>query len=442
MTIILIIIAVVAVMIFFNGLYVGAEFATVGARKTRIRQLAGNGNRQAQRLLPIMDDAKALDDYVATCQLGITISSLALGAFGQSFVAVRFEELSGGAITIAIASTIVLVIFTLLQVVLGELFPKSLAIQFPEWLAMKTIVPIQLSQFVLRPLIWSFNGSARILLRLLGLNEKGGHGTHFSQSEIELLVGESHEGGLLQDEERKLLRNAFRLGDLDAKQVMVHRTQLVTTDINSSTSDVLKVALDAGFSRILVYKDTPDNIAGFVHIKDVFGLKVKDIKQIHEIVRPLVYVPDAVPAVDVWEKLNAQRQYMAVVFDEHGATSGIITQEDLIEEIFGELQDEFDNEDALVKVDKNGRVHLRGDLLITDVNEYLEMNLPHDSADTIGGLVLSSLGRRPKVGDEYVVNDIAIRIEQLDDLRVSEVSLPASSALKIPQIGEWEVERE
>ncbi len=429
--------AVAAIMIFFNGLYVAAEFATVGARRTRVRQLAAEGNSNAQALLPVMEDTHALDEYVATCQLGITISSLALGAFAQQYVSGQLTFASA-----AIVSTVVLLIFTLLQVVLGELFPKSLAVQFPETVALWVIRPIIWSQNVFRPLIWLFNGSGRILLGLLGKEKVEGHGHLYSSQEIEMLVTESHEGGLLEDDERTMLRNAFRLKDLTARQVMVHRTRLTAEDVTSGANKLLDTSLESGHSRIPLYEGDIDKIIGFVHVKDVFRLHVAGVNDLRESLREVVYIPEALSIVDVWEKLNTQRKYMAVVFDEYGGTAGIITQEDLIEEIFGELQDEFDQETALVKVGKDGRVYLRGDLLVSDVNEYLQLTLPNESADTIGGLVLTQLRGIIETEQTVEIEGVMFTVEEVDDLRVGVVSLEGSADMTIPSIGEWEVERD
>ncbi len=428
--------AIVSLMIFLNALYVGAEFATVGSRRTRIQQMAANGNKSAQKLLPYLTDHKKLDDYVATCQVGITISSLALAIVGEKLVAPLLPFNTGDDVS-PISTIIVLALFTVLQVIMGELFPKSIAVQFPEKLALAVLTPIRWSQFVLRPIIWVCNGTAKLLLRLMGREYKDGHGHIFAPEEIEILVSESHEGGLLEDDERQYLRNAFRLRDLNAKQVMVHRTKLVAADIDTSASALLALALKVGYTRIPVYRENIDNIVGFIHIKDAFRLQVAGDEDIKPVVRKLLEVPETLPALELWERLNRERHYIAIVFDEHGSTTGMISLEDLIEEIFGELQDEFDHENALMRRNADGRLHLRGDLLVSDVNEYLELALPEDDADTIGGLVFMSLGRRPEVGDETVINNMKLRVERMDDVRVAEVSLPEQKDINLSQISEW-----
>jgi putative hemolysin len=459
MSTILLIVAVLAVLIFLNGLYVAAEFSSVSSRRTRVSQMAASGNRFAQLLLPIVEDSKALDRFVAACQLGITASSLVLGAFGQSFIAgrlvdpltsliswigsqVAFLNTSSDAVATALAVSIsaagVLIILTILQVVLGELFPKSVAIQYPERVAYITVMPVRWSVVIFRPLIWFLNGSGNLILRLLKVDMQGNQGRVHSPEEIEILVTESHEGGLLDDEERQMLRNAFRLRGLTVRQVMVHRTKIVAAPVGSGVVELLTLALDVGHTRIPLHQDNIDKIIGFVHIKDLFRLLVEDNENLATILRDVVHVPETLPVVDVWEIFNQQGQYMAVVFDEFGGTAGLITFEDLIEEIFGELQDEFDDESALISLDAEGRIHLRGDLLVADVNEYLNLELP-DTADTLGGLVLNQIGRPPKVGDEVPVGDIVFRVEVMEDLGVTEVSLQKDVAGLDDYVGDWEL---
>lgn len=464
MLMILTIVAVVAIMIFFNALYVAAEFSTVSARRTRVSQLAGQGNRMAQLLLPIMQDSKMLDRYVATCQIGITISSLVVGAYGQSVIAqllvaplaqlltrlepalasLGVESAVGWAEPAAtsIAITLVLIVITILQVIIGELFPKSVAIQYPESVAMAVTIPMRITQFVITytGLIALFNGSGNLILRLLGRSTKEKRGHAHSPEEIELLVTESHEQDLLSDEERRLLRNTFRLRDLTAKQVMLHRTKLVAAPLDSKVAELMQISLDAGFSRIPIYRESIDDVVGFVHVKDLFRLHNQNSEDVASILREVVFVPETIPVSDLWKRLNSRRKYLAVVFDEYGGTVGLITFEDLIEEIFGELQDEFDNETALIAKDKDGRIYLRADLLVSDVNEYLELHLPEENADTLGGLVFSELGRLPAGGDKVTFGEIIIRVEAMSDTGVSEVSLklPPTQNAEDPFI-EWEV---
>jgi putative hemolysin len=463
MSTLILIVATVVLLIFINALYVISEFGTVAARKTRVSQMAATGNPLAKIILPIMEDGKMLDNYVAACQVGITVSSLALGAFGQGVIARQLAGPLAGFVAFveplllqlgfapqnvtttaahSLAATLVLIILTILQVVLGELFPKSVAIQYPEKVALATAVPMRWSMLLLRPLIWFFNGSGNLVLRLLGYDQRNGMSHIHSPEEIEILVTESHEGGLLDEEERMMLRNTFRMRELTARQVMVHRTRISAAPADSSVLELINMVIEAGITRIPLYQGNVDSVIGFVHIKDLFRLHVEGRENLAEILREVVYVPESLPVADVWDTLHSQRQYMAIVFDEYGGTAGLITFEDLIEEIFGELQDEFDNEIPLISRDKEGRVYLRGDLLVTDVNEYLDLQLPEDAADTLSGLVLSELGHPPEVGDEIMIGGTVIRVETMVDLGVSEVSLQEGSpeeVSQVGQVGEWEV---
>lgn len=438
---------VVATLIFINALYVAGEFATVSSRRTRVRQMAGSGDRMAGQLLPILDDKVLLDRYVAACQLGITISSIVVGAYGTNTVAPLLQPLFSYVglspeLTVSVAATVVLLGFTFLQVILGELFPKSVAVEYPERVALAVVLPVRISMVVFRPLIWVFNGSGRLVLRLMGRTGTGDHGQFHSAEEIEILVADSHEGGLLDDEERQMLRNAFRLYDLTARQVMVHRTRMTSAEYDSTMRSIIDLALAEGYTRLPVYKGDIDNVVGFVHIKDVFRRYVENRNDMASILRKVIFVPEAMPVVDLWQRLNRERQYVAIVFDEYGGTAGMITLEDLIEEIFGELQDEYDDEAPLVSLDDDGRLHLRGDLLLADVNEYLELDLPDDSADTLGGLIISVLGRQPVEGDEINVNGRLIQVEKVEDIGVAEVSLMMSEGYQLPKTSEWEVEDE
>lgn len=448
------IVFIVFLLIFFNAMYVAAEFATVSARRTRVSQMAGEGDRMAQQLLPIMENSHLLDNYVAACQIGITISSLAIGVYGENQIAPLLVNLlamlpfglaeSLTAVSTTIARFSVLAFITTLQVIMGELLPKSIAIQYPERLAMILVIPMRLSLLVLRPLIFIFNGSATFILRLTGHTTSGGHGQIHSPEEIELLVTESYERGDLDVAERQMVRNAFRLRELTARQIMLHRTRITAVDNEIIIREILKLALETGFSRIPIYNESVDNIIGFTHVKDLFRFHVQGkTKLTKSDLRKPIYVPESMPVADVWSRLNKTGEYFAVVFDEYGGTAGLITYEDLIEEIFGELQDEFDDEMALIARDPTGRVYLRGDLLITDVNEYLQLNLPDDTTDSMSGLIFSTLGRAPNEKEEVLIGDVRIRVEEMEDLGIAELSLK----LKLDEIvdgidadiDEWEV---
>lgn len=444
-------IAVIGLALFLAGLYVAAEFAIGAAHRTKIGQPAAQNDSRARMILRILEDNNRLNSYIAACQIGITIATLALGAFAQVYVAGLLagpmaqlfagwiSPLAAARFGHALAVLGVLLLIGGMQVILGELFPKSVALQYPEAIALAVAWPMRLSLILFALPVWLFRATTRAILRLLGLKEEDFVGRARSVEEIEELVTTSHEGGLLDDNERRLLRNALRMRDLTARQVMVHRTRIASAPVDVTPLELMRMAIDAGYSRIPIHGDSIDDIVGFVHVKDVFRLYNEGVSDVRSVIRDVVYVPETLSINDVWDQLNRQNRYLAIVFDEFGGTAGLLTLEDVIEEIFGELQDEFDDEAAVIARDKEGRIYLRGDLLIADVNEYLDLDLPEESADTLSGLVFSLLGRPPVVGDEVRSEDVLIRVETMEDLGVGEVSLLLPPGDEESPFTEWDI---
>ena len=433
---------IVGLLVSLNALYVAGEFSLVSARRTRMIRLADEGNRLAQVVLPVLEDPRKLDNYIAASQVGITLSSIVLGIYGQQRIAPLIEPwlarlplggLSSGGSEVAAAGSaaiLVLIVMTMVQMILGELVPKSLAIQYPERLALITALPMKWSaDYVLKPLIVLLNGSGALILRSLGV-EYGGHAHIHSPEEILILVKESHRGGLLDAKERQMLSNLFRASTKRAEDIAVPRNRVVAADVDEPLAQVLRRVADSAYTRVPVFKDDIDHIIGFVHLRDLFNLYQSDRKAaLRTIMRPVPFVPETLPIVEVWTRLNQVQSYLAIVFDEYGGTSGLITREDMIEELFGELQDEFDHERALISPSGADRFVVRGDMLIADLNDQLDLRLPHDLAHTIGGLVVEGLGRMPQVGDTVEVAGVRLHVEAVKDLSVSQVCLilPADS---------------
>ncbi len=428
---------VVAVLVGFNALYVAGEFGSISARKIRIMQMAEQGNRLAKLLLPVLKDRRKLDSYIAASQVGITISSIVLGIYGQRQIAPHIEPLiamlpldiipsTGGEIAAAgIAAILVLILLTTLQVILGELLPKSLALQHPERIALATTLPMKWSaDYLLKPLIFILNGSGDLLLKLLGISHGGEHTHVHSPEEIIILVKESHRGGLLDTEERRLLRNVFRVRETTAGEIAVPRRRIVAAPIDKPVREMLNLVADSAYTRIPIYEKDIDHIIGFVHLRDLFELfQVDEDASVHGVLRKLPFVPESLPAIEVWGRLNEAKSYLAVVVDEFGGTGGLITREDLIEELFGEFQDEFDHERALITPAGEGRLIVRGDMLISYLNEMLGIELPHERVHTIGGLVLDSLGRLPEVGEVVEIEGIRLRVEAVTDTAINAVCI-------------------
>jgi putative hemolysin len=323
------------------------------------------------------------------------------------------------------AAILVLIVMTVLQMILGELVPKSLAIQYPERLALITALPMKWSaDYILKPLIALLNGSGALILRTLGVSYEGGHAHVHSPEEILILVKESHRGGLLDADERQMLSNLFRASARRAEDIAVPRNRVLAADVDEPLSQVLQRVADSAYTRIPVFQGDIDDIIGFVHLRDLFNLYQSDRQaDLRTILRPVPFVPETLPIVEVWNRMNQAQSYLAIVFDEYGGTGGLITREDVIEELFGEVQDEFDRERVLISSSGPDRFVVRGDMLIADLNDRLDLRLPHDLAHTIGGLIVEELGRMAQVGDTVEVAGVRLHVEAVDDLSVSQVCL-------------------
>ncbi len=429
----LVVVATIIILLLINALYVAAEFATVSSRRSRLLQLKEEGNRLAGVILPIVEDPHQLDTYVAACQLGITVSSLVLGFYAQARLAdivapwlLRIGSLAPAA-SASLAATVILLTLTFVQVIVGELVPKNIGVQYPERLAMLTALPMRWSMVLFRPLIWLFNGSGQLILRLIGVEPTAEHAHVHSPDEIAMLVKESGVGGLLDSEERRLIENTLLMRKATVRQIMAPRTRMLAASVEQSCADLFTLLADSTFSRLPLYQDNIDNIVGIVHLKDLLcAYQQAGPGNVQALMSPPVFLPESMPADEAFSQFQRKRAHAAVVLDEYGGTAGIVTLEDLIEEIFGELRDEFDREAPTYRALPGNRVVIRWDWLVEDMNDLLKLDLPTEYADTIGGLVLSQLGQAPQVGDMVTVDDLALRVEQIDGKAVSAISLPVT----------------
>ena len=431
--------AVIAALLLIQALYVGAEFATLSSRRSRLAQMAGDGNRFARMILPVVEDPHTLDVYIAACQIGITISSLVLGFYGQSklsgVVAPLLESAGINAPRAAetLSAAVILLLLTGLQVVLGELVPKNIGVQYPERLALLTALPMRWSIVLFRPLIWFFNGSGRLILRLMGISPTNEHVHIHSPEEIAMLVEESSAGGLLEAQEQRLIENTLWMRESTVRQMMVPRTRVLAAPADKPCEEMFTLLANSPFSRLPLYEGSIDNIVGVVHLKDLLCLRRTyhqtadtDCADVRQVMSPALFIPDSMQADEAFTLLQRKRYHVAIVLDEYGGTAGIVTLEDLIEEIFGEVQDEFDQELAPFRGLPGNFVMVRWDWRIEELNELLDLHLPKDEAETIGGLVLNELGHAPEVGDQVAFGDVTLRVERVDGKAVSAVSLPAT----------------
>jgi putative hemolysin len=339
--------AIIALLILLTALYVAAEFAAVGIRRSRLRRLAEDGNFLAGRLLPVVEDPAELDRYIAVSQIGITLSSLILGAYGQSalapvvapaLVGVAGMDAEAARSTAAIG---VLLALTILAVIIGELVPKSLALQDPTRTGLATVLPMQWSGRLFGVFITFLNGSGILLMRVLGVPATGHRHVH-SPEEIELLIAESRDGGLLEPEEQVRLHRALRLGLRRASQLMVPRDRLASVDARTGSADLLRIVSASPYSRLPVFDTTPDNVVGVLHTKDVVTAFVGHGRvTISALMRQLVRVPSELPADELLAFLRQQRTHQAFVVDTADKVQGLVTLEDVVAELLGGVADEF-----------------------------------------------------------------------------------------------------
>jgi len=420
----------VLVLVCLNGFFVAAEFSLVSVRHTRIEELIDQGNRTAVVVGRAVADP---DRFIAATQLGITIASLGLGWIGEPALAsllmplLRFlpEAWIGGAAH-SIAGTIAFAFITFMHVVVGELAPKSIALQDPERVALVVGRPTEWTLHLFRPAIWLLNGAGNALLRLFGIQPTSGHGQAHSVAELRMLVEASHEGGVLASDEREMLNAVFEFGQLAARQVMVPRTEMVCLPVTDSLEQVAQLAAEHALTKFPVYEDDLDHIIGIVHIKDlvrVMHAQAQQTTTVRGLMRPALFLPESIRVDDLLVVFRRKKQHIAILLDEYGGTAGLVTLEDLLEEIVGDVQDMFDHEDPDIQRLPDGSVLLSGLMQIEEVNEEFGLKLQDPHYDTIAGYVLGRLRRLAQVGDQVVAEGVRLRVEALDGRRIARLSL-------------------
>lgn len=418
---------VIGLLILLTGLYVAAEFGAVSARRSRLRRLAEDGNGLASRLLPVLEDPGALDRYIAASQVGITLCSLILGAYGQAALAPRlmplvdrFTSLDPSAVKSASAA-IVLVFLTTLAVILGELVPKSLALQNPTGTALFTVLPMQWS---IRAFSWSItllNGSGVLLMRALGLPSTGHRHVH-SPEEIALLIAESRDGGLLEPQEQVRLHRALRLGLRSARQLMVPRSRLAAIDISLPLDEVLRVVAASPYSRLPVFRGSTDNMVGILHTKDVVMRYVRaGGLSIAGLMRPIVRVPDTMPADRLLTFLRERRSHQALVVDVSGSVVGLITLEDVVAELLGGVADEFKSVPLRPIRLSDGRLRLPGSMPLDQAAPLVGSKWRRRNGTVAGRILAAFGGQVPEPGEEIDVDGLHVEVEAVESGNVVSV---------------------
>lgn len=414
------------VLVGLNGFFVLSEFALVKVRKTRLAELAETGSSQANVALEVTSN---LDAYLSSTQLGITLASLGLGWLGEPAIATLlnplFEQYLGWdpVVTHSVSAVIAFILITFLHIVLGELVPKSLAIQNAEVAALKTAGPIRLFYKVFYPVIKSLNGLSNLVLRALNIKPANEADLAHSEEELRMLVDASQRNGILDKMEGKLLDNVFEFSDRVVSEVMVPRQDMACIFTEDSLEEAAAVVKKYGHTRYPLCEESKDNVIGLVHMRDLLNLEDNpEINLIEQVKREILVVPEGMPISFLVQKMRLQRTHMAVVVDEFGGTAGMVTIEDLLEELVGEIYDEFEEVQTseIVKV-QDGEYLINGRVLLDDVSELLIISLEDDSVSTIGGYVFSRLGRTPVKGDHVEFDGYIFHVLEVKGYRITRV---------------------
>jgi CBS domain containing-hemolysin-like protein len=419
-----------------NAFFVAAEFAFAKVRPTALEALARTGDVRAARALRM---TRRLDAYLSATQLGITLASLGLGWLGEpalaSFLAPPLRLLGASETVVhGIALTTAFAVISLLHIVVGELVPKSAAIQNPETISRWSGGPLRVFFLLTWPAMWVLNGLSNLILRLLRLPPPQHGDGSLSAEEIRIIIHASFRDADLQDRKRDLLERVLRGTDRSVRAIMVPRVDMVTADLEGDVDSCLVLARDHGFSRYpLCDEGDPDRVRGYVHVKDVLTAAAESTRKLSSIKRDVLFVPESAKVGDVLSEFQLTSIPIAIVVDEYGGTAGMVTLEDLLEELVGEINDEFDEDADPIAELGGGRVLVDGTMNVGHLNEELGTRLPEEGWDSLGGLVFGTLGRVPEQGDTVEVAGVEMVVDELEGRRIAKVALTIGDDLPHPR---------
>jgi CBS domain containing-hemolysin-like protein len=414
-------------LVLVNAFFVIAEYALVRSRRARLEALADEGARGARLALTQIDH---IGDYISACQVGITMASIGIGALGEPALGHLFEPIFGGvlghAASVAVSVVIAYLLITVAQSIVGEIVPKLYTIQHAEGLARRIARPLQFFRMLFHPFILVLNWSSYSILRMLGTDPEaepeGG-----TPDELKRLIAQSSTGGQLDAGEANMLTGVFHLHEQEARQVMTPIPAVVTVDLSETVEEALKRCVSTGHSRLVVTEDeNQDRVKGIVHVNQLVKKMLNDGMDAHfdPLVREAPIVPETKPLDDLLADLQRERTELAVVVDEYGRTAGIVTLEDIIEEVVGEIADETDPAGGAVRRLANGDWFVRGHVSVADLEDYgLELPVDTDAYNSVGGFVFAELGRLPKRGDTISANGFSIRVESVRQNRIEAVRI-------------------
>ena len=422
---------IILFLLFVNGFFVAAEFSLVKVRKTRLEQLCNEGNSNAKKAMKLVDDVNKM---LAAAQLGVTIASIALGWVAESTIVQLIEpviRLFAGSLahvsSHVVAVPVSFVLVTYFHVLLGEQLPKCISLRHPETIALLVSTPMDMFITIFKPFVWLLEVSGNKILSACHANSEDASLVH-STEELDMLVDASYNEGVLNETEAEMLHNMFKFSDLMAKQVMIPRTDMVCIPGDITYEELNKVALENQYTRYPVYEENIDKILGFIHVKDLYSLTMKhEAFSVQKLIRPLMLVPETMTLDNLiieFRKLHCQ---IAVVIDEFGGTSGLITLEDVLEDIIGEVQDEFDEEaEADIKEIGEDTYIANAMMRIDELVKFFDLKeslFEEDDVDTIAGLVVKLLGRIAQVGDTVSFNGLTFTVKEVDGARITKLQI-------------------
>jgi CBS domain containing-hemolysin-like protein len=419
----------ISILIALTAFFVASEFAIVKVRSSRINQLIEDGRRNAIQAKRVTSD---LDEYLSTCQLGITVTALALGWLGESTVARLLNPII---IELNISSTsshllafiLSFSLITFIHVVVGELAPKTVAIQKAEEVTLLVAKPLILFNKIMYPFIWILNGSARLLTRAFGFKRTSQHELAHTEEELRIILSESYKSGVINQSEFKYVNKIFTFDDRIAKEIMVPRTEIATLSVDNTIKDFFAILSAEKYTRYPVIDGDKDHVIGMVNSKELFTEMVSSNKHtaetIKRFIRPIIRVIDTVPIHDLLLKMQKERVHMAILMDEYGGTSGLVTVEDILEEIVGDIRDEFDlDEIPEVRQIKEDHYIIDAKVLISEVNDLLGIDMNDDDMDTIGGWMLTE-NFEAKAGDVLEHEGYCFKIKEIEDHHIRYIEI-------------------
>jgi CBS domain containing-hemolysin-like protein len=409
----------VAVLILLNAFFVAAEYGLVTARRTRIIELHHQGNRRARDVLRITSDPPR---FIAAMQLGVTLTSLGIGALGETALAKAFDPYVASALAIALAY----LLLTFVHVVLGELVPKGIALGHSEGTALALAAPVRAFFTTFAPFVWVLRRSTEFVLKTFGLEPPGAEVDAMSEAELRMLLTRSTEQGQIEQEERGMIEKVFDFADKDAADVMVPRPEVVAISITLPPQEALAAVISSPYTRYPVYRETFDDVVGILHVRDLFSAVYdKGVDDVHleELLRPAHIVPETKDLASLLQEFRRTNTHFAIVVDEYGAMAGILTLEDLIEEIVGEIEDEFDIAEVQIEQIDDDTYHISGMFPIDEFNERFGIKLPEEDFHTVGGYVFGQLGRAPEPGDDVSWNGVRFDVLEVEGNRIEKIGV-------------------